>query len=106
MPDVPYLVKNLKSALIRGQVFVIPSDIVQKWNLASNEVSVVPIKDLIKFQEGMALKLAPQLTDAAIVPSHFDKMKAGPALNVFSRATSAGLKYLVQQENRPLSYST
>ncbi len=50
----------------------------------------------------MALKIVPHLTAAAIEPSHFDEMKVGPAL----RATSAGLKYLVQQENRPLSYLT
>lgn len=106
MPDVPHLLKNLKSALIRGQVFVIPQDVVQKHNLPSSEVSVVPIKDLITFQEGMALKIASRLTAAAIRPNHFEKMKVGPALNVFSRATNAGLTHLVQQENRPLSYMT
>ncbi len=78
----------------------------KKENLPSNQVSVVPIKDLVAFQEGMALKIAPHLTAAAIGPNHFEKMKVGPALNVFSRATSAGLKYMVQQENRPLSYMT
>lgn len=106
MPDVPHLVKNLKSALVRGQVFKIPEDVVKKENLPSNEVSVAPIKDLLTFQEGMALKIAPQLSAAAIEPTHFEKMKVGPALNVFSKATSAGLKYMVQQENRPLSNLT
>ncbi|KAJ4949703.1 hypothetical protein JOQ06_021212 [Pogonophryne albipinna] len=106
MPDVPHLVKKLKSALVRGQVFIIPEDVVNRENLPSNEVSVVPIKDLLTFQEGMALKIAPHLSAAAIEPSHFDKMKVGLALNVFSKATSAGLKYMVQQENRPLSYLT
>ncbi|KAJ4927051.1 hypothetical protein JOQ06_014791, partial [Pogonophryne albipinna] len=52
----------------------------------------------------------PQVLDsdhaAAIEPSHFDKMKVSLALNVFRKATSAGLKYMVQQENRPLSYLT
>ncbi|CAM4567879.1 unnamed protein product [Leuciscus chuanchicus] len=106
MPDVPHLVKNLKSALVRGQVLTIPEYVVNKENLPSNEVSVVPIKDLLSFQEGMAFKLAPHLSVAAIEPSHFEKIKVGPALNVFSKATSAGLKYMVQQENRPLSYLT
>ncbi len=106
MPDVPHLVKNLKSALVRGQVLTIPQNVVNKENLPSNKVSVVPIKDLLSFQEGMALKVAPHLSAAAIEPSHFEKMKVGPALNVFSKATSAGLKYMVQQENRPLSYLT
>lgn len=106
MPDVPHLVKNLESALVREQVFIIPADIVEKENLPSNEVSVVPIKDLLDFQEGMALKIAPNLSTKAIEPSHFEKMKVGPAMNVFSKATSAGLKYMVQQEQRPLSYQT
>ncbi|KAJ4946273.1 hypothetical protein JOQ06_023941, partial [Pogonophryne albipinna] len=87
-------------------VFIIPEDVVNRENLPSNEVSVVPIKDLLTFQEGMALKIAPHLSAAAIEPSHFDKMKVGLALNVFSKAPSAGLKYMVQQENRPLSYLT
>lgn len=29
MPDVPHLVKNLKSALVRGQTFTIPPDTVE-----------------------------------------------------------------------------
>ncbi|KAJ4924014.1 hypothetical protein JOQ06_000256, partial [Pogonophryne albipinna] len=87
-------------------VFIIPEDVVNRENLPSNEASVVPIKDLLTFQEGMALKIAPHLSAAAIEPSHFDKMKVSLALNVFSKATSAGLKYMVQQENRPLSYLT
>lgn len=72
----------------------------KKEILPSNEVSVIPIKNLLSVQNGMALKVAPHLSTAAIEPSHFGKkMKAGPALNAFSKATSAGLKYMVQQEN-------
>lgn len=78
-------------------MLTIPENVVNKEDLPSNEVS---------FQEGMALKVAPHLSAAAIEPSHFEKMKVGPALNIFSKATSAGLKYMVQQENRPLSYLT
>ena len=98
MPDVPHLVRNLKSALVHGQLFTIPEDIVNYANLLSKKVSVVPIKDLLIFEEAL------RLSAAAIEPSHFDKMKVGPAQNVFSKATSAGLKYMVQQENHPLSY--
>ena len=43
------------------------------------------------FQEGIALKTAPYLSVEVLEPSNFDKMKVGPALNVFSKATSAGL---------------
>ena len=43
------------------------------------------------FQEGIALKTAPYLSVEVLEPSNFDKMKVGPALNVFSKATSAGV---------------
>lgn len=48
---------------------------------------MIPIKDLLTFQEGMSLKIAPHLSTAAIEPSHFEKMKVDPSLNVFSKAT-------------------
>lgn len=67
-------------------MFTIPEDIVHK-ELLSNEVSVIPIKDLLTFQDGMSLKIAPHLSTAAWEPSHFEKMKVDPALNVFSKAT-------------------
>ncbi|MEQ2213175.1 hypothetical protein XENOCAPTIV_010764 [Xenoophorus captivus] len=35
MPDVPHLVKNLKSALVSGQTFTIPPEIVQKKTVKS-----------------------------------------------------------------------
>ncbi|CAM4652594.1 unnamed protein product [Leuciscus chuanchicus] len=75
MPDVPHLIKNLKSAIIRGHIITIPQDVVEKEQLASNEVSVAPLKDLVSFQEGMALKLAPNLSRGVLEPSHFEKMK-------------------------------
>lgn len=40
MPDVPHLVKNLKSALVRGQTVIIPQDVVQKEQLPSSAVSL------------------------------------------------------------------
>lgn len=51
MPDIPHLVKNLESALVRVQTFTIPPDMVEKENLSSNEVSVGPLKNLVDFQE-------------------------------------------------------
>ncbi len=75
-------------------MFIIPEGVVNKENLPSNEISVAPFKDFLAFREGMALKIDPHLSAAAIEPSHFDKMRVGPTLNVFSEATSAGLKYV------------
>lgn len=105
MPDVPHLMKNLKSALVRGQICTIPPEIVAKENLSSNEVSICPVKDLVNLR-GMSLKIAPNLSQNALQPSHFEKMKVGPAMNVFSKATSAGLRYMVEQEQQPTSYRT
>lgn len=106
MPDVSHLVKNLKSALVRGQTFTLPPDIVVKENLSSNEVAIGPLKDLVDFQEGMALKIAPNMSSKILKPTHFDKMKVGPAMHVFSKATSAALRYMVEQEQRPTTYQT
>ncbi|KAI9522402.1 hypothetical protein NQZ68_036318 [Dissostichus eleginoides] len=40
MPDVPHVVKNLKSALVNGHVITIPQDVVDKEKLPSSVVSV------------------------------------------------------------------
>ncbi|CAM4571720.1 unnamed protein product [Leuciscus chuanchicus] len=106
MPDVPHLIKNLKSAIIRGHIITIPQDVVEKEQLASNEVSVAPLKDLVSFQEGMALKLAPNLSRGVLEPSPFEKMKVSSAMHVFSKSTSAALRYMVEEECRPESYLT
>ena len=39
-----------------------------------------PYEGLIDLQEGIALKTAPHLSVEVLEPSHFDKMKVGPAL--------------------------
>ena len=103
MPDVPHLVKNLKSAIIRGLIITIPQDVVEKEQLASSEVSVGPLKDLVSFQEAMPLKLAPNLSRGVLEPSHFEKMKVSSAMHVFSKATIATLRYMVKQERSPTS---
>lgn len=49
------------SALGCGQVFIIPEDMGRKKKreeLPCNQVSMVPIKDLVTFQKGMTLKIA------------------------------------------------
>lgn len=57
-------------------------------------VSVGPLKYLVDFQERKTLEIALNLSGKTLQASRFDKMKVGPALNVFSNATSAGLKYM------------
>ena len=75
-------------------------------NTASSEVSVGPLKDLVSIQESMPLKLAPNLSRGVLEPSHFEKMKVSSAMHVFSKATSATLRYMVKEERRPESYLT
>ncbi|KAM3625667.1 uncharacterized protein V6R79_015744 [Siganus canaliculatus] len=105
-PDVPHLVKNVKSAIVHGHIIPIPQDVVEKEHLPSIVASVAPLKDLVSFQEAMALKLAPNLSRGILEPGHFEKMKVSSAMSVFSKATSAALRYMVKEERRPESYLT
>lgn len=41
---------------------MIPQKTVEKENLSYNEISTDPLKDLLYFQEGMSLKMAPSIT--------------------------------------------
>ena len=81
-------------------------DVVDKEKLQSSQVSVGPLKDLVSYQEGMALKLAPKLFRGILEPSHYEKMKISSAMHVFSKSTSAALRYMVVEKHRPESYLT
>jgi len=59
MANVPHLVKNLKSALVRGQTITIPQDVVNKEHLPPSVVSVGLLQDLVSYQEGIALNWLP-----------------------------------------------
>ena len=98
--------KNLKAALLSGQVITLSSDAVERYNLPCNAVTAEHIKALVMFQEGSDLKLAPKLTNASLNPSHFDKMKVSQALNFFSHSTSAALRYLVKCEGYSKEFLT
>jgi hypothetical protein len=60
-------------------------------------VSLSHINDLIKYEQSMNLKLAPQLDTELITLGHFDKMNVGMALGLFSPAVVHGLEYLVKE---------
>lgn len=106
LADVPHLIKNLKAALVRGNVFTLPDSVVEANHLSSCNVSVTAVKDLAEFQDSHELKLAPKLTLASLTPSHFDKMKVSAALHFFSNAVVSGLRYLVKEEGRSDEYLT
>ena len=104
LADVPHVIKNLKAALVNGQIFTLPDNVVSANNINCSTVSLAPIQDLAKFQEPLDLKIAPKLTQSTLAPSHFEKMKVSGALNFFSNAVSSGLRYLVKEENRSSGY--
>ena len=106
LADVPHVFKNIKSAIIRGNIFTLSDEIVEKHQLKSSTVSVEPLTDLAKFQEDLDLKLAPKLNMDSLVPSQFDKMKVSCASRVISHEVSCGLKHLVDKEGRKEEYLT
>lgn len=58
MADVPHLLKNLRGHLTNGQKIYLPENIVQSHCLPGNEVSIEPIKQLIKIDSQAELKMA------------------------------------------------
>ena len=106
LADVPYVIKNLKAALVNGNKVILPDDVVSDNMLSHNVVSLEPVKDLLQFQSKHDLKLAPKLTSATLNPSHFQKMKVSNALNLLSKSVSSGIRFLVEKEGRPSPYLT
>lgn len=52
MTKVSNLVRNLKSALLCGQIFMIPQKTVEKEDLSYNEISTESIKRFVVFSRG------------------------------------------------------
>ena len=88
--------------MIRGHIITISQDVVEKVQLASSEVSVAPLKELVSFEEGMELKLA----RGVLEPSHFEKLMVSSAMHAFSKSTSAALRYMGEEGCRPESNLT
>jgi hypothetical protein len=57
------------------------------------------VEQLIKFQEESHLKIVPKLTMDILYPKHYEKMSVSNALILMSKATSAGLRFLVRCHN-------
>ena len=98
MADPPHLLKNLKSSLL-SQDFTLPDDIVKAENLPTNIVSKKYLKELMDFQRDSILYYQEKLVGDILDPSHFDKMKVAPALNILSSKTSDALKAMVEFHN-------
>lgn len=100
LADVPHLLKNLRSALLKHNI-QLPIETVVKYCLPTPEVQSSHIAALVKFQEGKELKLAPKLTRAHIFPSHYQKMRVNLAAQVLSHSTASAVRVLVEQHVLP-----
>lgn len=85
LADVPHVVKNLRTALCKYD-----------FKIDDKVVSMKPVEYLAKHDQNRELKLAPKLKVGDIHSSHFDKMKVGCALHVFSRSVASGIRFLVE----------
>ncbi|XP_040356776.2 uncharacterized protein LOC121046516 [Ixodes scapularis] len=56
LADAPHVLKNIRGHLVRGQSIFLPDDIVAKYGLPTNEVSVVHIKALAEIDAARDLK--------------------------------------------------
>ena len=92
--------------LCKHSYLLLSEDVVTANSLPSRIVSLDHLKALVNFQADHQLLLAPKLTLALLTPGHFNKMKVGHALHVFSKSCSAGLRYLVQEEGYASNFLT
>jgi hypothetical protein len=80
LADVPHLIKNLKQAFLTHMTIVLYKDIVEKYSLPSNCISLYHVQDLMKFHAEKQLKLAPRLTDYNIISGSVRQNEGVPCL--------------------------
>ncbi|CAL1680855.1 unnamed protein product [Lasius platythorax] len=95
-PDVPHLLKNLRSALMNNLIIKVALTIVQSQGLPCNEVRFRYLEQLEESQRRYQLKLAPNITVDILKPSNFNKMSVAAAAHIFNERTAAALETLVQ----------
>jgi hypothetical protein len=95
-----HLFKNLKSMLVNNKIICIPKFIQEKYNLPTQIINVKHIFDLVEFQNKLEFKLAPKLSEADLLPSHYDKMKVSKSTHVISHDVSCALTFVSQYLNK------
>lgn len=100
LADVPHLLKNFRGAFSKHH-FYLPERIVKEENLPTNYATVNHVKMLVDYQKNHVLKLAPFLSEADVMPTHFTKMDVGSALRLFSHDVAAALTFLVEKKEYP-----
>ena len=91
-----------------GHVLYMGKEFQEMFQLTTDEISIEPVEELVKFQEDLAPgdKLVKRLDAATLKKArdHFGKMNAGPHLAIFSMETSAAITQMVQHHNWPEKY--
>ena len=82
-----------------GHVLYMGKEFQEMFQLTTDEISIEPVEELVKFQEDLAPgdKLVKRLDAATLKKArdHFGKMNAGPHLAIFSMETSAAITQMV-----------
>lgn len=94
LPDPTHIYKNIRLALTNN-VFSISQEIVSKYNLPFNEISMEPIIAVIEEDKNVDLKIAPYLKEIHVQPQHFDKMKVQGAMALLNHDVAAAIKYYI-----------
>ena len=95
-PDCSHLVKNMRNGLQKYD-FILPKWFVEKHKLPSRFISIKHVLALKDFQDKHGWKISPKLNAKCFPTGNFDKMKVGPAVNLMSRDTAAGIRFLVKE---------
>lgn len=86
MADVPDLIKNLKTALCKGDI-----------KCGEKVFSIQPVKALADYDRCRDLKLASMLQLGDIKGWHFAKIKVSNAMHVFGNSVASGLSYMTDK---------
>lgn len=61
MPDTPHVFKNMRLAITEGRTIVLSDEVVRRYRLPANNVSIEPIKTVYNIEKELELKVAPRL---------------------------------------------
>ncbi len=106
MADPPHVLKNIRNFFVSKQTVTLPQNIVDKYKLPSNIVSVEPICALLEAEKNAVFILAPKLSDKMLHPGQFDKMSVALAEKLFSNQITAAIKLKVNNKTFPETYAT
>ena len=94
MPDPAHEIKSLRKMAFKHNPQV-AKKFVTRWGLKSDVVDFQYVKNVIEFQEGKELKIAPHLSkDDCVDLGKFASMDCGPAIKVCSRATGSAIEFM------------